>query len=61
MSKLTATEGWSKSSIYYLYQFIYYNSENVKNNIQIEDYNNTNLHSNEMQHRVWWLNTSPFS
>ena len=48
MSKLTATEGWSKSSIYYLYQFIYYNSENVKNNIQIEDYNNTNLHSNEM-------------
>ena len=61
MSKLTATEGSSKSSIYYLYLFIYCNPENVKNNIQIEDYNNTNFHSNEMQQRVWWLNRSPFS
>ena len=52
MSKLTATEGSSKSSIYYLYLFIYCNPENVKNNIQIEDYNNTNFHSNEMQERV---------
>ena len=51
MSKLTAQRA-HQNQVFIIYLFIYCNPENVKNKIQIEDYNNTNFHSNEMQHRV---------
>ena len=51
MSKLTAQRA-HQNQVFIIYLFIYCNPENVKNNIQIEDYNNTNFHSNEMQQRV---------